>query len=289
MVATSTLLEDKEIDDLLNKASVFLGKAMKQVDCDAPISVTSSQCRKLNKDQLVSLFSDSFQLVRFLNDRLRQTKSALGSTKTELITSQKSVIDLQEKLLESSGTNLISVQNAVSTSVSETVKAELKTYSSVVQGSQGSSAPTISTETIRNVVKTAVREEDRGKNVMVFGLIEERNEDLAARVGEVFECLGTKPTMELSRVGKSDNSSGPRPIKVCLSSAVNKALVLRQARKLRDCEKFKNVFVRPDRSPDERAEHKLLVEELKQKKVADPSKYFYIKGGKVCTGDRAVR
>ena len=82
MVATGTQLDDKEIDDLLNKASVFLGKAMSKMDCDAPISVTSSTCRRLNKDQLVSLFSDSFQLVRFLNDRLRQAKSTLGTTKT---------------------------------------------------------------------------------------------------------------------------------------------------------------------------------------------------------------
>ena len=93
------------------------------------------------------------------------------------------------------------------------MKAELKSYSSVVQVSNASS---ISTETLRTVVKSAVQEEDRGKNVMVFGLTEDKNEDLAAKVGEVFECIGTKQRMELSRVGKCGNSSGPRPIKICL-------------------------------------------------------------------------
>ena len=89
--------------------------------------------------------------------------------------------------------------------------------------------------------------------------------------------------------GESSNMKVPRPIKICLSSAIIRAQVLVQARKLRNSDKFKNVFIRPDRSPDERAEHKLLVEELKLKKEADPSKHFYIKGGKVCTGDRTVR
>ena len=284
MVATSTTPDDKEIDDLLNKASVWLGKAMKQLDCDAPISVTSSQCRKLNKDHLVSLFSDAFQLVRFQNDRLRHTKSALNTTKSELISSQKSVIDLQEKLLENKGENLQSVQKAVSTSVSETVKAELKTYSSVVQGS---SAPSFSTETLRNVVKSAVQEEDRSKNVMVFELGEEKDENLASRVGEVYECLGTKPVMELCRVGKSGNTASPRPVKICLSSSSTTAQVFVLARKLRNSDKFRTVFIRPDRTPDERAAHKLLVEELKRKREADSSKHHFIRRGKVCTSDKS--
>ena len=67
MVATSTPADDKKIDDLLSKASVWLAK----LECDAPTSVTSAQCRRLKKDNLVSLFSDAFQLVRFQNDRLR--------------------------------------------------------------------------------------------------------------------------------------------------------------------------------------------------------------------------
>ena len=228
MVATTT--DDKEIDDLLSKASVWLGKAMKQMDCDEPISVTSSQCRRLNKDQLVTLLSGSFQLVRFLNDRLRDTKSALNSTKSEQIACQKSVIDLQEKLLECKSENLKSVQKAVSSSVSETVKAEMKTYSSVVQSIN---TPALSTETLKSVVKSVVQEEDRSKSVMVFGLSEEEGEDLAGRVGEVFESVGTKPVMEVCRVGKTESkvNTSPRPVKICFSSASTTTQVLVQARK----------------------------------------------------------
>ena len=217
MVATTG--DDKEIDDLLSKASVWLGKAMEQLECDAPISVTSVKCRKLNKENLVSLFSDAFQLVRFQNERLRNTRSALNKTKTDLVESQKQVIDLQEKLLVCKDQQLSAVQTAVSASVSETVKAEMKSYSDVVKESN---IPTLTSETLKHVVKSAVQEEDRSKHVMVFGLTEELNEDLSCCVGEMFEQLGLKPAMELCPVGKIGKEDRARPVKVNFSNALLK-------------------------------------------------------------------
>ena len=284
LYATCTMVtktdDDKEIDDLLSKASVWLGKAMKQLDCEAPISVTSVKCRQLNKENLVSLFSDAFQLVRFQNDKLRNNRSALNKTKSELVVSQKQVIELQDKLLVCKDQQLTSVQTAVSASVSETVKAEIKSYSEVVKES---SNPSISSETLKHVVKSAVQEEDRSKHIMVFGLPEQQNEDLSGRVGELFEQLGLKPAMEMCRVGRTGNETRPRPVKVNLSNSSTARHVLTQARKLRHSETFKSVFIRPDRSPEERASHKLLIEELKRRKEADPDKRHYIKGGSVFT------
>ena len=132
------------------------------------------KCLQLNNENLVSLFSDAFQLVRFQNDKLRNNRSALNKTKSELVVSQKQVIELQEKLLVCKDEQLTSVQTAVSASVSETVKAEIKSYSEVVKES---SNPSISSETLKHVVKSAVQEEDRSKHLMVFGLPEQQNED----------------------------------------------------------------------------------------------------------------
>ena len=259
--------DDKEIDDLLNKASVFLGKAMKQIDCDAPISVTSTKCRQLNKETLVTLFSDAFQLVRFQNDRLRQTRSELNSTKSDLVASLKQVIGLQEQIILSKEQNLQSVQKVVATSVSESMKAEIKSYSQVVKSS--SSGPSqISSEALKNVVKSAVQEGDRSKQLMVFGLPEEENENLASSVEEVFRQLGVKPVTECCRIGKTGSKEHPRPVKVILSSASTAKNIIIQARKLRHSEKFKSVFVRPDRSLEERATHKQLFEELKRRREA---------------------
>ena len=89
----------------------------------------------LTRFTLVTLFSDAFQLVRFQNDRLRQTRSELNSTKSDLNASQKQVIGLQEQVILSKEQNLQSVQKVVATSVSESMKAEIKSYSQVVKSS----------------------------------------------------------------------------------------------------------------------------------------------------------
>ena len=52
---------------------------------------------------------------------------------------------------------------------------------------------------------------------------------------------------------------------------------------MRSSSRFKSVFVRPDRTLEERASHKLLIEELKRRREADPEKKHYIKGGSVLT------
>ena len=49
---------------------------------------------------------------------------------------------------------------------------------------------------------------------------------------------------------------------------------------MRGSTKFKSIFVRPDSS---RASHKLLIEELKRMREADPGKKHFIKGGSVLT------
>ncbi len=110
-------LDDKEIDDLPGKASAWLGTATQQLNCTAPIDVTTVKCSKAYKDDLAKLLSEAYQLVRFQNDRLKIMKTALSETKTELISSQNTVIDLQEKLLENKDQLLQSVKTAVSTSV----------------------------------------------------------------------------------------------------------------------------------------------------------------------------
>ncbi len=205
-----------------------------------------------------------------------------------MIASQKTVIDLQEKLLQSKDQELKSVHTAVTTSVSESVKAEFMSYSAAVQNNvnvdQG-----LTTEKLKQVVKTTVQEEDRCKNVMVFGLAEEENENLADRVGEVFEELGIKPAVELCRVGQIGKKKSTRPVKAIFSSTSTANQILSQARRLRHPDEFKSSFIRPDRSLEERASQRLLVKELIRRKDEEPEKRHFIKGSKVCSEDKSVK
>ena len=70
----------------------------------------------------------------------------------------------------------------------------------------------VNPETLKEVAKSVVQAEDRSKNIMIFGLLK----DSSKTVGDIFEEIGLKPAMELSRVGKKKTT---RPVKVTLSSS----------------------------------------------------------------------
>ena len=120
---------DKEIEDLLGKAAAWLPKAMADVGCTAPVDVTTAACKHAMKESLAKLFSESYHLVRFQHERMKQLKAELGSTKRQLIDNQKLVISLQEKVIDCKEQQLQAVQTAVKTTVEE----QLKSYSDAVQ------------------------------------------------------------------------------------------------------------------------------------------------------------
>jgi len=53
---------------------------------------------------------------------------------------------------------------------------------------------------LKNVVKDVVAEEDRSRNLMVFGLEEEPGEQISEKVSQVLLQLGEKPIIEASRI-----------------------------------------------------------------------------------------
>jgi hypothetical protein len=159
-----------------------------------------------------------------------------------------------------------------------------------------SQSAVVNQETLRTVVKHFVEEEDRSRNLMVFGLPEgndcDKLKQLNSRVCEIFEHLGVKPRVEASRFGvKSKSPKSPRPIKVTLSSSTvaRQILLCLKARNLRLSDSYKSIFVVPDRSIEQRAQQKELVNGLKRKKAEEPNKRHYIKGGQVCSSDVPVK
>ena len=81
-----------------------------------------------------------------------------------------------------------------------------------------------------------------------------------------------------------------RPIKVTLASPEAVKFVLSRAKKLKQnpYEEYKNINLSPDRSREERAAHKKLVEQLKQKISNDSSKYHFIRDGLIKSTDKVI-
>ena len=72
---------------------------------------------------------------------------------------------------------------------------------------------------IEKAVKTVVQEVDRNKNLMIFGLSEQDNEELITVVSEVFLAIGEKSRIEACRFGKRKPDKAVRPVKVTAASS----------------------------------------------------------------------
>ena len=129
-------------------------------------------------------------------------------------------------------------------------------------------------------MKDEVAEEDRSRNLMVFGLEEEPGEQINEKVSQVLLELGEKPIIEASRIGLIKDSKA-----ATVSSLTIVQQILSKARSLRNSEHYKKVFISADRSTEQRAKQRELVQELKRRRTEEPDKRFYIRSGKLCSAE----
>ena len=283
-------VNDKELEDLLGKCSAWLPKAMEQVGCTAPVDVTSTVCKRAMKDTLGLLFSESFHYVRLQVEKMKQLKAELSSVKSQLIENQQWVISLQEQIIDNKDKQLDAVQTVVKSSVESNLKEQFKSYSeAAAENVMVCQADSLADPaTLKKMVKSVVQEEDRSRNVVIFGLPEQQNENVEARVQEVFQEIGLKPTLQATRVGKIRKDNAKRPVQVSLSSHSVVHQVLCQVKKLRHSATFSKVYVRPDRSEEERAQDRLLVNELAKKREMEPDKLHFIRSGTIHSRDKPI-
>ena len=227
-----------------------------------------------------------------LAEEVRQLRSDVGSLKAENADYQKRIIDLQNQLIVKQEEQLTSVKSTVeaemktySAAVKETVGTEMKTYSSAVSKSCSAA---LAPKKLQTAVKKVAEKEERSKNVIIYGLEENSNEELQAKVFKVLEEIGDKPVIEdCLRIGALKENS-TRPVKFSLRSSAHVAQVLRNARKLRTLEGYESVYICPDRSLEERRAYKKLVDELKEKRDSERDKVHFIRHNKVVSSTRNV-
>ena len=221
---------DVDCDYVRDGAVNWLNEVLETLECEAVGQLSLAKCKAPKKDVLASWLNDALHLISEQNDLIKKLSDGTGVLKTKLIGSQQKVIDLQGELLGSKTEQLTALQTAVKSSVEDTMKAGLCSYSASVQSAvqtqlrsswsevvAKSSGQAITTETkLKAAVKSAVAEEDKSKNVMIFGKSEVPNEDVAATVAEIMQDTNEKPRIvECIRVGTFQVGK-PRPIKVKL-------------------------------------------------------------------------
>ena len=195
--------ELSEIDRGFNEALAWNKDALTQLQ--KPYlkleNVHMTDVNKLNKPQLASLLCRSLHYMGELMDSVKRCRNVTIATQHRLIESQNQVISVQAELSDCKTELLDTLRDTVKSSVVDSVKAEFKTYSSIVENSQPKEQ-VISSETLQSVVKHVVEEEDRSRNVVMFGLTEENESELVEAVSEVFLNIGQKPKIvKACRIG----------------------------------------------------------------------------------------
>ena len=246
-----------------------------------------------NKGDLNVKFLQAMQLIERQHNMIINQRVHMSQHQSRMIELQDQVISLQERLLTANEglSKARKVSEDFKTEIVDTFQKEVssvkQSFSDVVKsGSLKTSAATISTESIKTVAKQIAMEEELGRNIMVFGLCEEQNEDICTKVSDVLESLGEKPRIEACRIGKKSPSATIRPVKVSLSSSSIVQQILKNSSKLSGTEKYKRVFLAPDRTAEERAHRKELVLELKRRAEVEKDKKLFIRGGKICSLER---
>ena len=182
--------------------------------------------KKPNKDVLVKYHFYACQ-AQYKNLFLKDLTTKIEEMKGDTITSQKSVIQLPGELLDMKSKELDSVQRTVKTAVKNSVQAEIKSKTYVLSNSSHSSASTFTAENLKKVVQNVAVEEDRSRNVLIFGLKEDTGEKLNDKICEVFEQMAEKPRFEAVRIGNISDEK-PRAVKIQFgnSSTIHQILIV---------------------------------------------------------------
>ena len=271
-----------DLDDVVGCRARWFAEVQKKLKVDGRVAMRSAKFAVQTKAVLSGWLEDASDVMGRQSDTISKMTEMIELLKTEALADKAAVIRLQGELLERKEEELKALRTAVQTTVQDTVQTEIRSYGDVLKAR---TAPAINPTIFKKVVKDVIKEEDRSKSLMVFGLAEEEGEQLDDKISSVFLELGEKPRVAAVRLGKRPEA-GSRPVKVTLASSTAVQQIMSKARHLRQVERLKAVYVSPDRSPAERSARRLLVEERKKRAEDEPGRNHFIKGGKVCSVEK---
>ena len=269
-IGTDNVFCEINVKEVQNSSRLLVNDICKTFGAESLTNLTPAMMNKntVVKAQMAEwLFSAIYLLEQCSLPLMSNARVQLENLNEEKIEDQKSIIKLQS--------DLISQKNEELGLVSKTVETELKTYSSALQQSCSTA---LSPKNIAAAVQKVAREDDRSKEILVFGVAEEKGECATAKVAKILDHLEEKPKFQQCRRIGQQRDNAVRPIKFSVRSTDIVNQILSKAKRLREVEGYKTVYLSPNRTPEERVTRQKLVAELKQKRIGDNSRYFIRKG-----------
>ena len=258
------------IEKDLNAAFSFVLKSAK-VDNAGELNQTVMM--KMHKGPLVNCVERLFELLQSNIELCRSAAGKIDRLQADCIQSKSDLIALQQNKLDT---------------VQTSVRKEMQSWSDIVQKNcEKSSVPSV--KSVKQVVKSYVDESDRSRSFIIYGAKEGKGEHTPEIVEDLLLAMNEEKKHQVLgslRLGtiKKDSESF-RPIKVTLGSADSVKEILSKAKTLKKLygsyEMFSKMYLAPDRSREERIEHRKLVEEMTLLISKEPNKHHCIRNGKI--------
>ena len=164
----------------------------------------------------------------------------------------------------------------------------IESYADILksQPTSGSSTTSDGDKKLQSVVNAALLESNektlRSSRFVIYGLEGREKDFLADAEDIVHTVLGYRhPVVAVNPINNKQSS----PILVQLKTPELVSRVLKQAKKLRSTSHYRNIYLAPDRTPEEQRRYKKLVDDLKNKIKEDSSRWWYIKDGGILSTD----
>ena len=247
-----------------------MAKVLKTAKVKSTTELNDNVLLKLTKNPLADII---VRLVNLCEKNLNTCKSAaskLDQMKTAQIESQKKLLEIQQERIDS---------------VQQTVKTELKSWADVVKkGNDSNKLKQLTTQSVKEAVKSVNDEEKRSKCFLIYGCEEQEDEDDCSCdqiARDIYSKVGYRPPVIVDAYRIGNRTEGrTRPIKVEVEHPTDVHVLLKSAHKLRASD-MTSVYLAPDRTKEQRTAHKKLVTEMKSMIERDPSKYYYIRNNKI--------
>jgi len=283
------MYDPNDSPDILSKTVDVCGHCAKKcggegplneaIQCDLCSTWVHASCEGISSDDyklLTNLTSATDNVIYYcsLNQCLTRVKQIVFMHFTKPSDSTENV---QPSLLSEHQ----SLQNSVST-LSEKINSlctnnnQLQNQLNSTISSLGEQAHTVSHASSFNAVDEYMDRERRKLNLIVYGIpeasaptgSERQTADLKSIQGLVHSefKITNLETTKCYRLGKQSNKQ--RPLLIKLSDSSTRRQILRNAKTLRNSSTYKNVFISPDLTPQERASNKQLRIELQRRKAA---------------------
>ena len=187
-----TVAERFNFDKVESDGQNFLLDTMKlcKVNCVQELTIDNAN-RIGNKGDLAEKFLRAMQLIERQHNMIINQRVHVSQNQSRMIELQDQVISLQKRLitaregLSSAKEFNEDLKTEIFKGVQKEVSSVKQSFSDVVKSGAIKNSAAISTESIKSVARQIAFEEELGKNIMVFGLCEEDNEEINSKVSKV--------------------------------------------------------------------------------------------------------